>query len=215
MENIIIETINHFGYLGIVLLIAIENLFPPIPSEVMLTFGGFATTITNITLIGAIIASTIGSVIGAIILYWIGYILNEEKLYSFTKSKFGKILGIKKENINKAFSWFNSKGNYAVFFGRFIPIVRSLVSIPAGMSKMPQIPFIILTTIGSLIWNTLLITLGKIAGESWSKIAGYVGGYSDIIWIVFGIIFILGTVSYYKKKRQRIQVIIFKKKHAK
>ena len=207
MEITVIQTINSFGHLGIVILIAIENLFPPIPSEVILTFGGFATTITDITVIGAIIASTIGSVIGAVI----GFTINEEKIYSFTETKLGKVLGLKKENIKKAFSWFNSKGNYAVFFGRFIPIVRSLVSIPAGMAKMPQIPFLILTTIGSAIWNTVLILLGRIAGESWGKIAGYVGGYSDIVWLAFGIIFAIGIISYYKKKKKRIQVIMFRK----
>lgn len=211
METTVIQTINSFGHLGIVILIAIENLFPPIPSEVILTFGGFATTITDITVIGAIIASTIGSVIGAVILYWIGFTINEEKIYSFTETKLGKVLGLKKENIKKAFSWFNSKGNYAVFFGRFIPIVRSLVSIPAGMAKMPQIPFLILTTIGSAIWNTVLILLGRIAGESWGKIAGYVCGYSDIVWLAFGIIFAIGIISYYKKKKKRIQVIMFRK----
>lgn len=211
METTVIQTINSFGHLGIVILIAIENLFPPIPSEVILTFGGFATTITDITVIGAIIASTIGSVIGAVILHWIGFTINEEKIYSFTETKLGKVLGLKKENIKKAFSWFNSKGNYAVFFGRFIPIVRSLVSIPAGMAKMPQIPFLILTTIGSAIWNTVLILLGRIAGESWGKIAGYVGGYSDIVWLAFGIIFAIGIISYYKKKKKRIQVIMFRK----
>ena len=166
MENIIIEAINNFGYLGVVLLIAIENIFPPIPSEVILTFGGFATTISNITVIGTIIAATIGSVIGAIALYYIGRILNEERIDKIVESKVGKILGLSKEDIHKAFSWFDSKGKYAVFFGRFIPIVRSLVSIPAGMAKMAIIPFLALTTVGSLIWNTVLVTLGRIAGAS-------------------------------------------------
>lgn len=212
MEEIIISMVNQFGYLGIILLIAIENIFPPIPSEVILTFGGFATTISNITVIGTIIASTVGSVLGAMALYWIGRFLNEERIDKIADSKAGKVLGLEKQDIHKAFSWFDSKGKFAVFFGRFIPIVRSLVSIPAGMAKMAMIPFLILTTVGSLIWNTVLITLGRIAGASWSKIAGYVGGYSDIVLIGFIIIFILGIVAFYLKKSGTVKIIRFRKK---
>ena len=211
MDSIVIEAINKCGYLGIVFLITIENIFPPIPSEVILTFGGFATTITDITVIGAIIAYTIGSVLGAILLYWVGMFLSEEKIYSFTEGKCGRILGLKKTNINKAFRWFDSRGKYAVFFGRFIPIIRSLVSIPAGMAKMSMLPFLALTTVGSLIWNTALILLGRLAGESWGKVAGCIDGYSNIILIGFGVLFVFGTVSYYSKKKKRVQVIMFRK----
>lgn len=212
MQAVIIETINKFGYIGIIALIAIENIFPPIPSEVILTFGGFATTISNITVLGAILASTIGSVLGAIILYWIGRFLNEDRLDRLTRSKLGGILGLKKTDIKKSFNWFNSKGKYAVFFGRFIPIVRSLVSIPAGMSAMPIIPFLILTTIGSAIWNTALIILGRFAGASWGKIAQYVGKYSNIVLILFIAAFILGIIIYYIKNSGRIKIIKIKRK---
>lgn len=204
MTAIITSIVNKFGYLGIVVLISVENIFPPIPSEVILTFGGFATTISDITVIGTIIAATIGSLIGAIALYWIGKYLNREKIDKITDSKVGKILGLKKENINKAFNWFDNKGKYAVFFGRFIPIVRSLVSIPAGMAKMKIIPFLFLTTIGSLIWNTILIILGKIAGKSWVRIAACVGGYSDLVLACFIIMLILGIGSFYFKKKRKV-----------
>lgn len=96
MEAFIIEIVNSFGYMGIVILIAIENIFPPIPSEVILTFGGFATTISNITVVGAIIASTIGSIIGAVVLYWLGMILNEERIDRFTRNKNRQNIRIKK-----------------------------------------------------------------------------------------------------------------------
>ena len=204
MTDIIIEIINQFGYLGVIVLIAVENIFPPIPSEVILTFGGFATTISNITVVGAIIASTIGSLIGAIVLYGIGRYLNEDRIEKIAGSRVGKILGIEKGDINKSFDWFNSRGKYAVFFGRFIPIVRSLVSIPAGMSRMAIIPFLFLTTIGSVIWNTVLISLGRIAGKSWNRIAIYVGNYSDAVLVIFLVIFVLGIIISYIKKKVRI-----------
>lgn len=211
MEKIIIEIINNFGYWGVMLLITIENIFPPIPSEVILTFGGFATTISNITVLGTIIAATIGSVVGALVLYWIGRFLNEERIDNIVSGKLGKILGLKIGNIHKAFTWFDNKGKYAVFIGRFVPIVRSLVSIPAGMAKMAMVPFLILTTVGSLIWNTVLIILGRIAGASWNKIAEYVGGYSDILLGIFIFITIIGIFAFYIKKSKIIKIIRFKK----
>jgi len=215
MQAIIIDIINKFGYIGITLLIAIENLFPPIPSEVILTFAGFATTISKITVLGTILASTLGSVLGAIVLYFIGRFLSEERIDKIVSGKLGKILGLDKEDIHKAFSWFESKGKFAVFFGRFIPIVRSLVSVPAGMSKMLITPFLILTTIGSFIWNTVLIILGKFAGESWNRIAEFIGGYSDIVLIGFIVVFILGIVAFYLKKSGMVKIIKFKKEKSK
>lgn len=211
METIIIDIVNKFGYLGIILLISIENIFPPIPSEVILTFGGFATTISNITVLGAIIAATIGSVTGAIALYWIGGFLNEERIDKIVDSKAGKILGLKKEDIHKAFSWFDSKGKFAVFFGRFIPIVRSLVSIPAGMAKMNMGKFLILTSFGSFIWNTVLISLGRIAGTSWGMIADYIGAYSEVVLGGFIVVFVLGIVAFYTKKSGIVKFIRFRK----
>jgi len=215
MQAIIIDIINKFGYIGITLLIAIENLFPPIPSEVILTFAGFATTISKITVLGTILASTLGSVLGAIVLYFIGRFLSEERIDKIVSGKLGKILGLDKEDIHKAFSWFESKGKFAVFFGRFIPIVRSLVSVPAGMSKMLITPFLILTTIGSFIWNTVLIILGKFAGESWNRIAEFIGGYSDIVLIGFIVVFILGIAAFYLKKSGMVKIIKFKKEKKK
>ena len=120
----------------------------------------------------------------------------------------GKVLRLKKKNIHKTYNWFEKRGRYAVFFGRFVPIIRSLVSIPAGMAKMPMLLFLFLTTTGSLIWNTVLIFLGRFAGESWGKIAGYVGGYADVvIYIVIGLA-VLGIVLLCCKRR--VKIIRFK-----
>lgn len=199
MQEIIINIMNQLGYLGIALLIAIENIFPPIPSEVILTFGGFMTTYSKITIIGAIISSLIGSVIGAIILYYIGRLLNKERLTKIVNGKLGKTLGFKIEHIEKAQSWFDKKGNYTVLFCRFIPIVRSLISIPAGMANMNFMHFIILTTIGSGIWNTVLVSLGAIAGASWEKIADYVSSYSRIVFIILIIVGIGLVLFKYRK----------------
>ncbi|MEG0577847.1 MAG: DedA family protein, partial [Bacilli bacterium] len=192
MQEIIITVIEKFGYLGILLLIAVENLFPPIPSEVILTFGGFATSFTKLSLVGVIIFSTIGSLVGAIILYYIGTILSEERLEKIVKGKIGKILCLKNSDIKKAYRWFSERGNKTVFFCRFIPIVRSLISIPAGMSKMKFFPFFVLTLFGSLIWNTVLTLLGSVAGKSWGTIANVIDSYSKITLFALIALFIAG-----------------------
>ena len=142
MQELMIQLMGQFGYIGVFLLIAIENIFPPIPSEVVLLFGGFMTTYTELNIIGMIVAATLGSLAGAIVLYYIGRILNKERLKKIVSGKIGKVLRIKNEDIDKADHWFDTKGNKTVFFCRFIPIVRSLISIPAGMSQMPMGKFL-------------------------------------------------------------------------
>ena len=202
MQDLIIEIMNNFGYIGVFLLITIENVFPPIPSEVILLFGGFMTTYTSMNVIGVIIASTLGSVLGAIILYYIGKILNKERLKKIITSKPGKLLRLKPEDIDKADEWFDTKGNKTVFFCRFIPVIRSLISIPAGMSEMPMKKFLIYTTLGSLIWNAALTIAGSIVGENWTSILEIMDNYSHIIVILLTIIFVIAIIIFYSKRRK-------------
>ncbi|WP_044893280.1 DedA family protein [Bacillus alveayuensis] len=203
MENWIIEIIEiieKFGYMGILLLIALENIFPPIPSEVILTFGGFMTTTTNLSFIGVITFSTIGSVIGAIILYSIGLLIDVNRMEKIV-DKWGHILRLTKKDIYNANAWFSKYGVWAVFFCRFIPLIRSLISIPAGMSRMNFGLFLLLTTLGTLIWNVTLIKIGTVVGESWESIVGYMDIYSNVVYAALVLLFILFVVVFIKKKR--------------
>lgn len=200
MQETILDIINQFGYIGIFLLIMIENIFPPIPSEVILTFGGFMTTYTNMNVWGVIVAATIGSVLGAIILYIIGRMLNVERLTRLFESKLCKLLRLKKEDVSKADRWFLKHGNKAVFFCRFVPIVRSLISIPAGVSKMRLGPFLSFTVIGTFIWNVVLVYLGRIAGNAWDTIARYVDVYTMIALAVFALIAIVVAALFIKRR---------------
>ena len=206
MQEIIINLMNQFGYIGIFLLIAIENIFPPIPSEVILTFGGYMTTYSNLNVPLVILSATLGSLLGAIVLYAIGKILNKERLMKIVSGKVGKILRLKKEDIESADKWFDTKGEKCVFFCRFIPIVRSLISIPAGMSEMNIPKFLIYTTIGSLICNSVLVVVGSIVGENWENIVNIFDTYSTITLIVLIIIFILFVVWFFKKRAKKQQV---------
>ena len=202
MQEFMLSIMEQFGYLGVFLLIAIENIFPPIPSEAVLLFGGFMTTYTDMNLIGVIIASTLGSLLGAIALYYIGKILNKERLKKIITSKPGKILRLTPEDIDKADVWFDTKGNKTVFFCRFIPVIRSLISIPAGMSEMPMKKFLIYTIAGSAIWNTALTIAGSIVGENWTDILTIMDNYSHIIVIILAIIFVIAVIIFYKKRKK-------------
>ena len=203
MEEFVISIMNQFGYFGIFFLIFIENIFPPIPSEVVLLFGGFMTTYSKLNLFGMIIFSTLGSTVGAIVLYYIGKILNKERLKKIVSGKIGKVLRLKASDIEKADKWFDTKGNKTVFFCLFIPVVRSLISIPAGMSEMIMSKFLIYTITGSLIWNTVLLFVGSKVGENWKKIEQVMSQYSHIILIILIIAFIGFVIYHFSKKKKK------------
>ena len=203
MENFIIQIIESWGYLGVGLLIAIENVFPPIPSEVILAFGGFMTTKTVLNEALVILSATIGSTVGAIVLYLIGRILNKERLEKIVSGKIGKVLRLKPQDIEKADKWFDTKGQKTVFICRFIPIVRSLISIPAGMSEMKIWKFLLYTILGSAIWNTVLVLLGKKLGDSWETVVNVFNEFSHIILILLIILCIVGIWWFYSKKGKK------------
>lgn len=191
---------NQFGYIGIMLLIAIENIFPPIPSEVILTFGGFLTTYTEMKVWGVVIAATIGAVLGALVLYGVGRFFPPERIEGWLDGRLGQILHFKREDVERAAQWFTNKGRITVFVCRFIPIIRSLISIPAGMTKMSMGVFLLYTTAGTFLWNTVLVHLGVFAGESWERIADYVDVYAHATLIVLIIVFIIGAIVFYKTR---------------
>ena len=206
MQELVIQIIEQWGYIGVAMLIAIENIFPPIPSEVILAFGGFMTTKTTLNAIGVIIAATIGSTVGAIVLYLIGRILNKERLEKIVSGKIGKVLRLKAGDIEKADKWFDTKGQKTVFICRFIPIVRSLISIPAGMSEMNFLKFLIYTVLGSTIWNTVLVLLGKQLGDSWEKVVEIFNNFSHIILVVLILLVILGIYWFYRNKKKNKEI---------
>lgn len=200
MESWITSVMEQFGYFGIALLILVENVFPPIPSEVILTFGGFMTTKSELSIFGVVVASTIGSVGGAVILYWIGRILNVERLERIIE-KWGKYLRLTKEDVRKADAWFDKYGPWTVFFCRFIPLIRSLISIPAGMSGINQWLFLVLTTLGTLIWNLVLVLVGAKVGNNWHQIVNYMDVYSNIMYVVIAVSAVIFIIWFIKRKK--------------
>lgn len=201
MQEIIIKIMSEYGRIGVFLLIFIENVFPPIPSEVILTFAGFMTTMSELTIFKAIVFSTLGSVAGAILLYLVGRLVNKDRIERWLDGKLGRILKFKRSDVEKAVSWFDKKGNLTVLFCRCIPVVRSLISIPAGMAKMHFLPFILLTTVGSVVWNVILVLLGHFAGNSWEKIAGLISRFSDVVLVILIIAVVVLVIRHFKKKK--------------
>lgn len=200
MQNMMIEIMNQYGYLGIGFLIAIENIFPPIPSEVILTFGGFMTTYAGLNVWLVALSATVGSTVGAIFLYYIGCIIKPNSIKRIISGKIGKALYLKPTDLSRASKWFEKKGNLTVFFCRFIPIVRSLISIPAGIAKMNFGIFLVYTIAGTAIWNTALVWLGIYAGASWESVVRYIGTYSSITLLLVGFIILMFAIIFFKRR---------------
>ncbi|KGA98160.1 alkaline phosphatase [Alkalihalobacillus alcalophilus ATCC 27647 = CGMCC 1.3604] len=199
MENWIISVMEQLGYIGIMVLIALENLFPPIPSEVILTFGGFMTTQSDMTLIAVIFFATVGSTLGAIILYSIGSLLGVQRMEKLV-DKYGHIIRLTKIDLYRSYDWFERYGPWAVFLCRLLPLIRSLISIPAGMAKMNLSLFILLSAFGSLIWNTIIVNIGAQVGESWDSVLIYMNAYSKIVYTVLASLIVFSLILFIRRR---------------
>lgn len=177
------DVIESLGYWGLAFLVALENVFPPIPSELVLPLAGFLTGDGRMNFFIAVFAATAGSVSGALILYGIGYWFGEQRVRTIVR-RWGTWLGFKESDVDKADEWFDKYGGLAVLFCRVVPIVRSLISIPAGLRHMSLVPFILYTALGSGVWNTLLIGAGWVLGDNWTEVEEYVGYLQYLVLIV-------------------------------
>lgn len=178
------DVIESLGYLGVALLVIAENLFPPIPSEIVLPFAGFVARRGDGSVVVMVLASTVGSVVGALVLYAIAAAIGPERIHTFVV-RFGKWFGVKEADMVRAEEWFDRGSTVAVLVGRCVPLIRSLVSIPAGFRRMRFVPFIVLTAVGSAVWNIALIGAGAALGDQWDVVGDYVGVFQ---WLVIAVI---------------------------
>ena len=169
------DVIDAIGLAGVAFLVALENIFPPIPSELILLLAGFNVSEGRFGVVGAVLAATAGSVVGAYFLYAVCRLVQDERLERFLAGA-GRFVGLKRTDVHKGFQWFDRHGTFVVLFGRLIPVVRSVVSIPAGSDNMPIARFTMLTAAGSLVWNTVWVAVGWGLGDQWEK-AGKWGDY--------------------------------------
>jgi membrane protein DedA with SNARE-associated domain len=177
MTDWLVGLMETLGAPGAGLAIALENLFPPLPSEVILPLSGFTASRGEMDLLDVLVCTTLGSVIGALALYWVGALLGRERTLAIA----AKLPLVKPADIEKTEAWFLKHGRKTVFFGRMIPIFRSLISVPAGVERMPLLSFTLLTATGSLIWNTIFVMAGYLLGENWSLVEAYVGIGSKVV----------------------------------
>lgn len=180
------QIMTALGYPGIALIMLVENLFPPIPSELVMPLAGFLVAQGQFSFPGAILAGTTGSVLGAVALYYIGRLAGEPLVRPFIRS-YGKWFLLSEADLDKSLDVFTRHGDIMVFTGRVIPLIRSLISLPAGMNRMPLGRFLLLTTLGSALWTTLLTVAGYILGANWGLVVEFISDYQKIVLALIGL----------------------------
>lgn len=201
MINWATDLIDAIGVLGVAALVALENIFPPIPSELVLLLTGFNVSESRFGYVEGVLAATIGSVVGAWFLYGVGRLLDDDRLERFLAT-IGKVVGLRRDDVHKGFQWFERHGTLVVLFGRLVPVVRSVVSIPAGAERMPLVRFSLLTAGGSLVWNSIWIGVGWGLGDQWEK----AGKWGDVIQYVAVGLIAVGLVALIVRARRRRSV---------
>ncbi|MBD1934071.1 MULTISPECIES: DedA family protein [Cyanophyceae] len=200
MVEWITNTMQSLGYIGIGLLMFLENLFPPIPSELIMPLAGFTVAKGNMNFVLAVTAGVIGTMLGALPWYYVGKLVGEENLKRLA-NKYGKWIGLSSKDIDKADNWFDKHGGKAVFYGRLVPGVRTLISLPAGISGMPLVPFLLYSTLGTTLWVGLLTYAGYALGDNYELVEQYLGPVSKIVFVVLVVAFVIWLVMKRKKKQ--------------
>ena len=199
VANWVQDVIERLGAVGVALLVILENVFPPIPSEIVLPFAGFVARRGDGSVIVMIFAATVGAIVGALVLYGIAAVIGPQRLAAFV-IRFGRWFGVKPADLERAERWFDRHAVAAVLLGRCVPLIRSIVSIPAGFRRMSLAPFLLYTAIGSLAWNSALIGAGAILGDQWERVEPFI---AVLQWIVIAAIMLFVVWFAWGKIRRR------------
>lgn len=195
----IIAIMERLGYFGIALLMFLDNVFPPIPSEIIMPSAGYTASQGTLTLVGVIIAGSLGSLLAAAVLYWIGYQFSHAAIFRFV-DRYGKYLFIQSDDVKKSLAWFEQYGHRIVFLGRMVPAVRSLISIPAGMSRMPFWKFMLFSGLGTIIWTTFLACMGFYFGENQALMQQI---FSQVGYVILAIVALIIAVIFYRRHMRK------------
>ncbi|MET8309234.1 MULTISPECIES: DedA family protein [unclassified Micromonospora] len=193
------SVIESMGPVGVALLVALESIIPPIPSEIVLALAGYLASEGRFNVVLVVLAATVGSLVGALVLYWLGAALGEERL----KRWLDRIPLVDRDDLEKADRWFERHGRWAVLIGRVVPVVRSLVSVPAGANRMPLGEFILLTTIGSGVWNSLIVGAGYALGSRWQDVERYSDWFNYGIVAIFVVMVVWWVIRKMRRRRTR------------
>ena len=193
------SVIDSLGAFGVAVLVALESIIPPIPSEIVLAMAGYLSSQGRFNVVLIVLAATAGSLVGALVLYWLGAALGEERL----KRWLDHIPLVDRDDLEQADRWFERHGRWAVLIGRVVPVVRSLVSIPAGANRMPLGEFVLLITLGSGVWNTLIVGLGFALGSQWQQVDRYSSWFNYAIFAVFAVMIVSWVAKKIRRRRAR------------
>ena len=174
------------GYGAIFAAMFPENLFPPIPSELIMPLGGFYVQQGKLALLPVVLAGLLGTVLGALPWYGIGRLVNEERIEDWL-TRHGRWIGISPQELRRSRTWFNRHGTALVFWGRLVPGIRTLISVPAGIEMMPMAPFLVWTTAGSLIWTLLLTVAGLLLGESYTRVELWIEPVAKLVKVLLAL----------------------------
>lgn len=193
----VISLMSSLGYWGIGLLMFLENIFPPIPSELIMPLAGFTVAKGKMNFGIAVFAGTVGTMAGTYAWYYLGRLVNYQRLQTWTE-RYGKWIRVTAKDIDRVNDWFNKHGSKAVFFGRMVPGIRTLISLPAGINNMPLVSFTIYSTIGTFIWTLALTLAGYLLGEDYASIENYIAPVSKVV--LFGLLGLVGYVVFKKTR---------------
>ena len=202
MVEWITTTMNSLGYWGIGLLMFLENLFPPIPSELIMPLAGFTASQGKMNFWLAVLAGTIGTVLGALPWYYAGKLISEKRLKRWA-DYYGKWAGVSAKDIDQSNQWFNRQGTKAVLFCRLVPGVRTLISLPAGINAMPLVLFLLYSTIGTALWTIFLTALGYFLGKNYALVDDYLGPVSKFVLLAIVIVFSIWLFRKIQQQRKQ------------
>ncbi|MDB5528022.1 MAG: alkaline phosphatase [Devosia sp.] len=195
MSEWIIGFVTQWGYLGIFLMMVAENIFPPIPSELIMPFAGFAAANGNLNVVGVLLAGVLGSLVGTLAWYVAARLLGIERFRALC-NRFGRFATISEDDIDKAVHWFGRYGQWAVLFGRLVPAIRTLISVPAGLAAMPVWKFLLVSAVGTTIWTAFLTAAGYLLHEQYDLVEGWVDPVSTAVVAVAVVIYVWRFVTW-------------------
>lgn len=188
------------GYPGLALIMFLENLFPPIPSEVVLPFAGSLVADGELNLAGVLVASTLGATLGTGLFYYLGARLGEARTRRLIQ-RYGRYVALDEQDLDRSLALFRRFERRVIFFGRFMPGVRTLISLPAGVARMRLGVFLLFTTLGTLAWNALLVGAGVLLGERWEEILATIDRFETVLWVMIALL--VGWFFVDKLRRRR------------
>jgi membrane protein DedA with SNARE-associated domain len=199
MSDWIIGFVESGGYWGIALLMALENIFPPVPSELIMPFAGFVAARGDLNVVGVVIAGVVGSLVGTMPWYWLGRRVGRERLHRWVDAH-GRWFAMSRQDLERAEKWFDAHGGPAVAFGRLIPAVRSVISMPAGLSKMPVVKLLLWSAIGTVLWSGALAGVGYLLEDRWESIAHWVDRLSTGVLVLLVAVYVWRVVRFKPEK---------------